>query len=767
MKNKNHLRTICAFIILLIMVGATIAAADFTESETPSKQAIENCAAKIFEYDREQIFSDVPIQQWYTHSIHFLSLLDENIKAVEDENTVETMVRFFPSKAITRAEFFRMLKSYGKLFRSEKEFTLTTKTPNKKVTQKEFSLTLNRVMGIPVELVTKEFKKNKIRGLSRRDAAYVLLKAAEASMISSAEETICQVAALEDPDNFEEIFGTASAAESPTQDNQDDSELPSPPQETPQMDDRKIPSIISAKINFAPVNPRAGESVKVKVQTFDSEGKTIGGASLKLGLSAGLDSWKYLPLKETSSGNYEGEISSQWAGKYLVAITDGNKTFSGSRELVFQPHYPAELKLSLETSQAKSSSKHEAVVAATLRDKFGNVIETSARDYRVTTSLGTVKKTEQVGQETFITIESDQWGPAEISISHLTRSVQDASAKISVPFSPYVVDVPKGMDAGNQVKIPVYLFLPQSKGKIAQYRFSLDYEARDLTFQNITDLDPNDAFDAAKITVSADGTLLLEQTTHGLPVEGAVPVGMLNFISSGVATSGTIMAHDGTVLTDHEKIIAIDPSSEWGEDFFRWWYGIKPYKTVCLDIWMAEGSGVNRTEALKDAQKASDMYLAAALKSFCPFYINFDIHFHTISAADWTAKVDAIPGTANVLDSGEEANLRNNFPGTGANCVQIWYVPDIAPRPDGLDPAGLSYPNDGGIAVDNHGDGIDHVLGHELNHQLSGNDVLDSPNDQGNLQGARDPKNPMNYNDPGFKLNKAQCDLIKRQTYIQ
>jgi hypothetical protein len=93
-------------------------------------------------------------------------------------------------------------------------------------------------------------------------------------------------------------------------------------------------------------------------------------------------------------------------------------------------------------------------------------------------------------------------------------------------------------------------------------------------------------------------------------------------------------------------------------------------------------------------------------------------------------------------------------------------VPDIAPR-GGKNILGLSYPNNGGVAINNRRDSDNLTLGHELSHQLSGNAVKDPPHDADGAQGSHDHGNIMSYDHTGRNMTKIQCDLIKQKPYIK
>ncbi|KKU79973.1 MAG: hypothetical protein UY05_C0018G0020 [Candidatus Peregrinibacteria bacterium GW2011_GWA2_47_7] len=234
--------------------------------------------------------------------------------------------------------------------------------------------------------------------------------------------------------------------------------------------------IANLDIAFLSNTPRAGDDVAVSVQARDANNAPVTGQSLILALSTGRDFEKtYALLEGAPGGLYTATVNSTWAGTYRVGVRQGTIAVGTTKSLTFLPADPSTISLKLATPQEKSSSKREAVVSAVLRDSFGNVVDSLARDYRVTTSVGKIKSVEKRGQEIAITAEADAWGVANISVSHLTRSVQDAANTIDVPFSPIVLDIPKGVQTGASFSVPVYIFLPPASGKIGGYRFTLNY----------------------------------------------------------------------------------------------------------------------------------------------------------------------------------------------------------------------------------------------------------------------------------------------------
>lgn len=765
MKTKQklplHFHYISALLLFVVMFGVAYVSQSFAESEpeASTEKLVEACVARIFELDRSVTFSDVGQQEWYTHAVNFLVLLDENLATIPDhgENEAPRLPTFLPTQAVRTDEFAKWVSSFSLLFDDSRKESLAkfSSRSKKKMTASTVSQMIAKKIRVPQKTMKEIVKQQKISGkyVTKAEAAFLLLQASKHALKASPEKTICAKHAEEDLEQFKVLFGlTAEGNETPT---------PAPLAPIPVTPAATSAPLRIAELSFSEKGPKAGDSVTVRVSAQHADATPAIDAALQLVLSTGRDYEKTYPLLMVEADRYEAAITSEWAGTYQAGVRQGGVAVGASQSLTFQPADPATVALKLATPQEKSTSKQEAVIKASLRDRFGNVIDSEVRDYRVTTSLGKIKSVQKQDGEVFITVSADAWGEAAVLVSHLTQNVQDASSSISVPFSAVILDIPKGVQTGASLTVPVYVFLPPQSGKIGGYRFTLNYEKEDFTLQEVTDGNTSDAFPAPTLT-RGEGTIRLAANTRALPSEQVIHAANLQFLANTVAGSGTTFISEGVIINEQEKVVALPESSGTGESLRRWWNNVKPAKGVCLDIWIAD-DGVSRAEALSDVQKASDMFKKAADASFCPFFINWTTNFHHISAADWSTKVNNGTTTAEL---GDDADLRANFAGS-AECVQIWYVPDIARLPNGVDPIALSYPGNGGIAIDDSADYDDLTLGHELAHQLSGNDVLDSPDDAGNTQGARDHGNPMNYDHPGDNFSKAQCDLIKQPPYIK
>ncbi|KKU79972.1 MAG: hypothetical protein UY05_C0018G0019 [Candidatus Peregrinibacteria bacterium GW2011_GWA2_47_7] len=120
-KQKNHSRHayIRALLFFAVIFSVAFLSKSFAAQETlPRQDSIKTCIARIFELDREKIFADVGSQQWYTHAVHFLVLLDEGLAAspAGENDATPQLPKFSPKKVVLQNEFAKWLSSYSILF---------------------------------------------------------------------------------------------------------------------------------------------------------------------------------------------------------------------------------------------------------------------------------------------------------------------------------------------------------------------------------------------------------------------------------------------------------------------------------------------------------------------------------------------------------------------------------------------------------------------------------------------------------------------------
>lgn len=197
-------------------------------------------------------------------------------------------------------------------------------------------------------------------------------------------------------------------------------------------------------------------------------------------------------------------------------------------------------------------------------------------------------------------------------------------------------------------------------------------------------------------------------------------------------------------------------------------FKIKPLKTVKLHIYRVEGAATT-AEIDADVAQAQNAFNLNGLICTCPFFIKFDVVSTTIPITDWQ-KIDPHGDGLDRTDTNRDGDFddpqdRNDPKGAQDlgyfdNEANIYYVPSIR---DGA--LGMTYPPDGQAAVHNNADHDGWTLFHELVHVLDlkqdGDfDVLDSPDDPQNTQGASDPLNAMNYGNMGPFLTEKQCNEL-------
>lgn len=201
--------------------------------------------------------------------------------------------------------------------------------------------------------------------------------------------------------------------------------------------------------------------------------------------------------------------------------------------------------------------------------------------------------------------------------------------------------------------------------------------------------------------------------------------------------------------------ILYDPNPYLG----LWWLyplTIKPVKTLIMHVYVVEGEATPG-EVQQDVDAAEAGFNLNAALCICGFYIDFAVIITYIPRSDW----DQIDPDGDGLDDEEMAKAREmGYFDDSTNTENVYYFPGFS---DGS--LGATFPPDGQVVVDNGEDTDNLTLFHEKVHELDlradGDfDVLDSPDDEGNNQGARNPGNIMNYDHTGVLMTPAQCQFL-------
>jgi PKD repeat protein len=247
----------------------------------------------------------------------------------------------------------------------------------------------------------------------------------------------------------------------------------------------------------------------------------------------------------------------------------------------------------------------------------------------------------------------------------------------------------------------------------------------------------------------------------------------IHFQTQGV--DGVEMVQSGFVLNSFAIESAVGPivydPALFGPDLRTVSFTVKPLKQMKLHIYRVEGAATT-ADVDADVTQAQNAFNLNGLICTCPFFIKFDVISTTITITDWQ-KIDTdndgldrfdANGDGDFTDPGENDDLQSakdlGYFDNGATTANIYYVPGI--RGGAL---GTTYPPGGQAAVHNHADHDGWTLFHELVHVLDlmkdGDfDVLDSPDDPTNSQGAQDPLNAMNYDKMGPFLTAKQCNEL-------
>jgi PKD repeat protein len=216
--------------------------------------------------------------------------------------------------------------------------------------------------------------------------------------------------------------------------------------------------------------------------------------------------------------------------------------------------------------------------------------------------------------------------------------------------------------------------------------------------------------------------------------------------------------------------IAYDPAA-FGADLRTVSFTVKPLKQMKLHIYRVEGA-TTTAKLNADVAQAQNAFNLNGLICTCPFFLQFDVASTTIPLTDWQQidtdndgldRYDA-NGDGDYGDPGENDDLKNakdlGYFDSGVNTANVYIVPGIYGGA-----LGATYPPDGQAAVHSHADHNGWMLFHELVHLLDlmrdGDfDVLDSPDDPENGQGAKEPLNAMNHDNMGPFLSAKQCNEL-------
>lgn len=530
---------------------------------------------------------------------------------------------------------------------------------------------------------------------------------------------------------------------------------------TPQPDDAidgTADTVSEVMIIVPPGETKAGETAKIEIIAWNKDGhhvKVTDAEQFTLAIFTGDDTVIHLPLTYVKNGSYTAEFMTSGAGWYEIYGSDGSQLIDRMSAIRVVPNDPVTVNLEVTMEQRSQLFKDTKQLRVTLRDKYGNPMFVNVEDFDFRVDgLATIIGKYSYGEESFIDVRGTDLGDVKVVATYKKNSKVKSAVK-SLNYQPVMLDFDPGLKAGEKTEIGMHIWLPEKEGKIKSYEMKMEYDPSQLSYTDFKDTSYYDGF-MTTVTVEKEGSLIIKGKSE-YPDRNAVHVADIGVVVGEVLGEGAIVIPEITVVANTEKVIRMPESTWWGESYSRWWYNVKPVYEICLDVWIVEGAAT-RSEVMEDVNLAADIFSFGAALCKCDFWLNFKVNFKTvISQVDWRTKVDVAGLTPDLFDdeSAEYPNLKNNFSGS-ADCVQVWYVPDL---PGGT--RALSFPNNGGVAMHNAMDNANTSLGHELIHQLSGNKVLDSPDDVGNAQGAQNFGNPMNYIHRGHVMTKEQCQLIK------
>ncbi|MBN1666843.1 MAG: hypothetical protein JW862_07130 [Anaerolineales bacterium] len=378
------------------------------------------------------------------------------------------------------------------------------------------------------------------------------------------------------------------------------------------------------------------------------------------------------------------------------------------------------------------------------------------------------------------TLVAQNYGHANMTCTHTESGASDMIELAYPPLNIFTVDPDYWPDVGFPAEsfFDVFVEVPASPPMTPGWLWAEGTALVDLThpvlFLGCESTDPTvyNVF----CTPYPEGPILriefaIEYTGGGGMMVDSVPLEM-NFQAPPVDPElteplpGSIQITDVTLTDPTMAEIPVDPAPFLPFWFWNWYF--KPTKTLTMHIYIVQGAATQQ-EAEADAQTAENGFNLNALTCACPFFIDFNVVVTFIPAADWEdidEDGDGLDrwdwnGDGDYDDLFENDDLQNAKDGgyfdSNAKTENVYYVPSI--RGGAM---GTTYAPNGQVAVDNGEDSDGLTLFHEKVHELDLRDdgdfdVNDSPDDNGNAQGARNPGNIMNYDNTGPWLTPTQC----------
>lgn len=528
----------------------------------------------------------------------------------------------------------------------------------------------------------------------------------------------------------------------------------------------------------SPVTANGLDASDITVTVKDEHGYEVLGANLVVVARAGIEWESAYPVEEVGNGVYTSHVVTTCSNNYRLTAYD---CFWDSNDTVatFVPS-PA-IDIEVTATHDVTGDEPRAIIEAYAIDVYENVVEDANMTF--TTDFGTIASLQEgmpgVDEATLI---PDDWGNATVTaidtFSGISRSVQ-------VEFWAAHLDVERGTPSGENLTVPIYVYVPSEKGYLFFYSINIFFNSTVVSLAGVTDGNITDGFAAPNVQIIDDSTIIIYQTNQLTTASENVFVANLTFTSLlpeqertiGVAPPDIYLKtiHDGAP----EIWLQETPPPEENKE-----KPTKTYTATCWRIKKKDGTKIPTDDEIKKRMEGMERdFLNAAGNCTLPFIIKFDYKIKDIDWDEWKKAIDqaepkgrdgfddgkldgperkAMYGTDDWVDTDKDINIYFGFELVGCNGISFKDNEE-----DG------KIVNKGRVFVSEKAehDYHKHVLPHEVIHQLSKNKVVDNDGSspkEAEEQGATKPGNL--FNDAKFctkdckigpDLDKKQGDLVK------
>lgn len=564
---------------------------------------------------------------------------------------------------------------------------------------------------------------------------------------------------------------------------------------------------IQLSLNKTSIAANGSSTLEITAKVFDENEEPVSDKTIFAKIGGGRDYHQELEMMEVSTGTYVATFNTKLAQDYTVHIEDTEGNSSSTKIFTATPGLLDHVEVIEILHPYQNKNHNQAFIKVASKDKYENTLPYSTVNnvLEAVTTFGTTSVTHDENGIFTVELTASDWGIAEVSIRDKKSSAVLLTIPTKIYFLPLQINMQKGISKTTEetVSAPMYIYFPTENGSLGSYSFTLYYDPKTLSFSTIEDIDTNDGFDAPSYEVDrVNGIVYISQTNIKPTKDISQDIGIGNILFDVISVGeGNIRPDDIVVkdilgeeksyyakfadlagMTVSEAGAAIKKAKELGGDAIdattsaidsaldgiaKWWYNVKGNKEICIDAFVFDNGNSTDQQVRQDVAWANIVFSKIASSCNCKFYIDVKVNSIThLTVAQWNA-IDA--NHDNDIDEGELETLGANHPATGVTasgnkCAPVYYVPAI----DGAD-RGWSWEsqpaagvNQEGIAMDQASDDDNRTLVHELAHQFSGGEVIDSNNPpKSTEQGSDTPGNLIN-NITGDVLTKEQCKLLEK-----